>query len=235
MPRRNRCLLPGVACHITQRGVDRRATFSFDQDRQTYLGLLRANLADAQVSILAYCLMTNHVHLIAVPEREDSLAVLFRRVHGRYAQYYNTRSGRTGHLWQNRFFACALGRDHLWPAIAYVERNPVRAGLSAHPGEYQWSSAAAHLSGEDRAGILDMAWWARQGPPVQWAETLNEDNAAAGPLLRRCTYSGRPFGDEKFVEEISLRFGRYWTRGRPKKEPPRVKAEAVGQLSLFQE
>ena len=69
MPRRNRCLLPGVACHITQRGVDRRETFSSGEDRHTYLGLLRQNLAETGVHILGYCLMTNHVHLVAVPER----------------------------------------------------------------------------------------------------------------------------------------------------------------------
>ncbi len=117
MPRRSRCVLPGMPCHITQRGVDRRETFSSDQDRTTYLRLLQANLQDAQASLLGWCLMTNHVHLIAVPEPEDSLAVLLRRVHGRYAQYYNARSGRTGHLWQNRFFACLLERNHLWNGV----------------------------------------------------------------------------------------------------------------------
>ncbi len=141
MPRRDRCLLAGVACHITQRGVDRRITFSSEPDRATYLRLLRDNLPEADVAILAYCLMSNHVHLVAVPEREDSLALLLRRVHGRYAQYYNTRNGRTGHLWQNRYFACALGRNHLWTALAYVEGNPVRAGLARSAGEYPWSSA----------------------------------------------------------------------------------------------
>ncbi len=233
MPRRNRCLLPGVACHITQRGVDRRPTFSSDQDRQTYLRLLRENLSDAQVAILAFCLMTNHVHLIAVPEREDSLAVLLRRVHGRYAQYYNIRSGRTGHLWQNRFYACALGRDHLWAALAYVDWNPVRAGLTLSPGGYRWSSAAAHLSGQDVDGLLDMSWWAREGPAATWAERLGRNDDEEASTLRRCTYAGRPFGDEHFVDAISRRFGRYWTRGRPKKERPQVSAGATAQLSLL--
>jgi REP element-mobilizing transposase RayT len=152
-----------MPCHITQRGVDRRETFSSDQDRTTYLRLLQANLQDAQASLLGWCLMTNHVHLIAVPERADSLAVLLRRVHGRYAQYYNTRSGRTGHLWQNRFFACLLERDHLWTALAYVDRNPLRAGMVQWAADYRWSSAAAHLSRVDEIGILDVEWWLREG------------------------------------------------------------------------
>ena len=96
MPRRGRCVLSEVPCHITQRGVNRCETFSTDDDRQTYLRLLRDNLGDAEVRLLAWCVMGNHVHLIAVPGREDSLGVLFRRVHGRYAQYYNARRGRTG-------------------------------------------------------------------------------------------------------------------------------------------
>src|SRR5262249_30349639 len=93
MPRRNRCVLPEIPCHITQRGVDRREVFSADQDRNTYLRLIQENLKDAAVSILGYCLMSNHVHLIAVPAKEDSLSILLRRVHGRYAQYYNAHTG----------------------------------------------------------------------------------------------------------------------------------------------
>ena len=139
MPRRNRCVLHGIPCHITQRGVDRCETFSIDEGRLTYLRLVRENLSEAGVQLLGWCLMTNHVHLVAIPAREDSLSIMFRRVHGRYAQYYNARSGRSGHLWQNRFFACALGASHLWAALAYVERNPVRAGMVDRAGDYPWS------------------------------------------------------------------------------------------------
>jgi putative transposase len=122
MPRGLRCIVPGLAHHITQRGVDRRETFSCDTDRQTYLKLLAEHSIEANVRILGWCLMTNHTHLIAIPEREDSLAVLLRRVHGRYAQY-----------------ACALGIGHLWRALVYVERNPVRAGMVVRAEEYRWS------------------------------------------------------------------------------------------------
>jgi putative transposase len=217
MPRRNRCVLPELPCHITQRGVDRREVFSSDQDRSTYLRLLQENLNDAAVRVLGYCLMSNHVHLLAVPAKEDSLSVLLRRVHGRYAQYYNARNGRSGHLWQNRFFACMLGPTHLWAALSYVERNPVRAGIVQHAGEYSWSSASAHLAGEDRSGILDMEWWLRERPR-NWGELLDSEQGDAESSLRSCTYAGRPFGEKSFVGEMAERFGRYWNRGRPKKE-----------------
>jgi putative transposase len=192
MPRRNRCVLPEIPCHITQRGVDRREVFSADQDRNTYLRLLQENLNDAAVRVLGYCLMSNHVHLVAVPAREDSLSILLRRVHGRYAQYYNARTGRSGHLWQNRFFACMLGPTHLWTALCYVERNPVRAGIVQHATEYPWSSAAAHTAEADQSGILDMKWWKRERP-ANWSELLECEEVQAESGLRCCTYAGRPF------------------------------------------
>jgi putative transposase len=235
MPRRSRCILPELPCHVTQRGVDRCETFSSDQDRSTYLHLLRENLEDAQASLLGWCLMSNHVHLIALPRREDSLAILLRRVHGRYAQYYNIRSGRTGHLWQNRFFACALGQDHLWTALVYVDRNPVRAGIVRQAADYRWSSAAAHLSGADESGLLDLHWWGQQGRGEGWGHELAAEDLEAATKLRRCTYAGRPFGSESLVKEISQRFGRSWARGRPKKEQTSAatNSEPENQFALF--
>jgi REP element-mobilizing transposase RayT len=109
MPRRARCVIPGVPYHVTQRGVDRQATFSVDDDRDTYLRLLRDNLSEADVRVRAWCLMSNHVHLLLLPGREDSLSLLLRRAHGRYAQYYNTRWSRSGHLWQKPFLQLHFG------------------------------------------------------------------------------------------------------------------------------
>ena len=217
MPRRNRCVLPEIPCHITQRGVDRREVFSTDQDRSAYLRLLQENLKDAGVRMLGYCLMSNHVHLVGVPAKEDSLSVLFRRAHGRYAQYYNARIGRSGHLWQNRFFACMLGPAHLWTALAYVERNPVRAGMVKFAVEYPWSSASAHLTGNDPSGILDLEWWRRE-QPRNWEKMLQGEETQAEAILRTCTYAGKPFGEDCFVRELGEKFGRYWQQGRPRKD-----------------
>ncbi len=226
-------MLPGVPCHITQRGVDRRETFSSNTDRQTYLGLLQQNLANSGVRVPGWCLMTNHVHLIAVPGGEDSLSVLLRRVHGRYAQYYNAVARRTGHLWQNRFFACVLAPDHLWTALAYVERNPVRAGFVQRARDYRWSSAAAHLTGHDESGILDMEWWQRERH-ANWEQRLDGVANPQDEALRACTHAGRPFGSEDFLRQMAEQFDRHWTRGRPKKkEPARTPLDPSGQLSLF--
>jgi len=140
----------GVAHHIVQRGTDRQTVFYTQRDRQVYLKLLADQTRLAHVRVLAYRLMTNHIHLIAVPEEADSLALCLQRVHGRYAQYVNTRRQRSGHLWQNRFYSCPLDERHLRTALGYVERNPVVGRAEVHA----WSSAPAHLSGSDPLGLL---------------------------------------------------------------------------------
>jgi len=214
MPRNARCVEPGLAYHVTQRGSNGQRVFFCASDYRMYLSLLRHHLEDTAVRVLAYCLMTNHVHLIVVPERADSLAVLFRRVHGRYSQYLNIRRRRSGHLWQQRFFSCPLSEGHLWIALRYVEQNPCRAVMVGRPDAYRWSSAAAHLTGlQDRVAVLDWDYWARSGG----IETWQQMHAAADlperiMLLRRCTYSGRPFGEEEFVERLERRFQRSWRR-----------------------
>ena len=134
MPRNARAVAPSIPYHITQRGSNRQAVFFRLSDRKLYLQLIRENMAEAGVQIIAYCLMTNHVHFVAVPEREDSLAILFGRAHGRYSQAVNTRLGRSGHLWQARYHSCALEGAHLWKGIRYVEANPCRAGIVASRG-----------------------------------------------------------------------------------------------------
>lgn len=126
MPRKSRCIEPEVAHHVTQRGVDRQDVFFSSGDRSTYLKLIEDNQASCGVRVLAWCLMSNHVHWVVVPEREDSLSILFRRVHGRYAQYLNARRGRTGHLWQNRFRPGAGGAiDRQWRPVGRPPAAPV--------------------------------------------------------------------------------------------------------------
>ena len=161
------------------------------------------------------------------------MSVLLRRVHGRYAQYYNAAARRTGHLWQNRFFACVLAPDHLWRALAYVERNPVRAGIVPRARDYHWSSAAAHITGQDESGLLDMDWW-RQQAHTNGEQFLDGLPNLPDEALRACTHAGRPFGSEDFLRQMADQFHRHWTPGRPKKKPPaRSPLDPDEQLSLF--
>lgn len=193
--------MDGVAHHITQRGTDHQRVFYSEADRKAYLQLLRIHSREAGLRVLSYCLMTNHIHLVATPESADSLAIALQRAHGRYAQYLNARRGRSGHLWQNRFFSCALEGTHLWSAIRYVEQNPVRAGLVEQPQNYKWSSAAANLGGSDRFGLLDREFWQAEGGVDCWRRLhLQANPDAVIKALRQHTHAGQPLGGPALVD-----------------------------------
>src|SRR5512143_1905780 len=144
MPRMARVVVPGIPHHLTQRGNHREDIFFNDGDRQRYLQLLLEYSAKHGMKTLAYCLMTNHVHLVSVPTGADTFARAMKPVNLRYAQHVNWNKGICGRLWQGRFFSCPLDEEHLWAAIRYVERNPVRVRLARRAEQYPWSSAAAH-------------------------------------------------------------------------------------------
>jgi len=158
---------------VTQRGNNRQDVFFVDDDRVAYIELLKEECERHGVTVDGYCLMTNHVHLIATPRLEESLAKGLGRTHFRYTQYVNRLHGRSGHLWQNRFYSCALDEDHYWTAMAYVEQNPVRARLVRRAWPYRWSSAAAHCGRDrDRSGMLDLDSWNEWVAGSDWKETL---------------------------------------------------------------
>ncbi|MGB7161246.1 MAG: transposase, partial [Tepidisphaeraceae bacterium] len=154
MPRVARVVVPGVPHHVTQRGNNRQDVFFVDDDRLAYLRILAQQCRKHGVAILGYCLMGNHVHLVVIPATADALAKAIGRTHWLYAQYVNRSHGRSGHLWQNRFYSCALDDEHTVFAMRYVEWNPVRARICRAARRYRWSSAAAHCLGRDGQGLL---------------------------------------------------------------------------------
>src|SRR3954449_7601257 len=131
MGRFARVVVVDVPHHITERGNARQVILDNDGDRMTYLGLLRQYSQLHGLTLLGYCLMSNHVHLIAVPHGANALAQSLKQAHGRYASYWNARQSSTGHVWQGRFYSCPLDESHLWAALRYVELNPVRAKMVA--------------------------------------------------------------------------------------------------------
>ena len=144
MTRVARIVVPDCPHHITQRGNNRQDVFFVPDDYEAYLEILKKQSERYGVDVHAYCLMTNHVHLVATPHAADSLAKAVGRTHWLYSQAINRLHGRSGHLWQGRFYSCALDPDHYGAAMRYVERNPVRARLHRKAWLYPWSSAAAH-------------------------------------------------------------------------------------------
>jgi putative transposase len=129
MGRLARVVAVDVPHHLTQRGNGRRFILDCDADRATYLSLLRENIELYRVSLVGYCLMSNHVHLIVVPSTADGLAQALKQTHGRYASYWNTVHRSSGHVWQGRYYSCPLDEPHLWEALRYTELNPWRARL----------------------------------------------------------------------------------------------------------
>ena len=145
MPRRARVVFEGVVHHITQRGNYRQSVFEDDSDKRKYVEFIREYSEKYGMKIYAYCLMSNHVHFIAAPVKEDSLAMTFKYSNMRYSSYFNRKNKRSGHLWQGRFYSCPLQFEHALEALRYVERNPVRARMVELPWEYEWSSAREHV------------------------------------------------------------------------------------------
>lgn len=237
MARIARVVIPGVAHHITQRGNARQRVFVEESHYRLYLRLLRRRAGEHGLRIWAWCLMPNHVHLIAVPERADSLARALGRIHADYARLVNIQRGSCGHLWQARFYSCPLEYSHLWCAMAYVERNPVRAGLCGDAADYPWSSAALHCGLVPAPPWVELGPWQAEYGAERWRVVLERgiDEEALAERIRSATRSGRPLGSEAFVERLEGLAGRRLRRGRPGRRPAEqraVAAAAGGQITL---
>ena len=171
MPRLPRTVFANLPHHVTQRGNRREDIFFTDEDREAYLSWLKEYSEKYQVEILAYCLMTNHIHLVVVPATEDGLQRVLKPLHMRYAQHINRERGWKGHLWQGRFFSSPLDEAYLWAAVRYVERNPVRAGMVKRAENYRWSSAAAHCGKEIDKLIAPKSRWNKQFSSIPLCQT----------------------------------------------------------------
>lgn len=222
MARIARVVVPGCWHHITQRGNRRQTVFFENADFDLYLQLLALHARRCSVAVVGYCLMGNHVHLIAIPSSQAALAKSLGRAHADYSRWLNLRRGETGHVWQNRFFSCPMDEGHQWEALRYVELNPVRAGLVSEAAEWRWSSAAAHTNGIDCSGILDMAEWERCWTGRTWREALASgiEDAVLLERIREATRTGRPAAAEGFVKQLEDRQGRCL---RPRKRGPKAK------------
>jgi putative transposase len=204
--------------HITQRGNYRQVIFGQEDDYRQYLDWLKYYSGKYFLKIWAYCLMSNHVHFIAVPEIAESMSRTFNTLHMRYAQYVNAKRGDRGHLWQGRYYSCALDEKHLYAAVRYVENNPVRSKLVAKAEDYGWSSARSHVQktrdvflAEDCGFLKEIRDWATYLEGKDAPETIR--------LLIEHTKTGRPCGNERFIGEIERSVGRSLIakpRGRPR-------------------
>lgn len=223
MPRIARIVFAGIPYHITQRGNRGQNIFFSINDRHKYLESLRKYSAKEGLNILAYCLMTNHIHIIAIPKEETSLQRTLKPLHTQYAVRINRRYKWTGHFWQGRYFSSPLDDGYMWAAIRYVERNPVRAKMVKRAEEYPWSSAAANCGLlQDKVLTQDSKWKKQLNSFGDWYDWLRKgDDNIELEILRRNIDKCLPCGEESFIkklEKISGRLLHFRPQGRPRKE-----------------
>ncbi len=212
MARISRLVVPGYPHHITQRGVRSLPIFSNDKDRSGYADIMAEQVHRFGVEVLAWCLMTNHTHLVAIPNDQAALARAIGEAHRRYTRMKNFAEGVRGYLFQGRFSSCVLDETHLIAAARYVELNPVKAGMVRSAEDYPWSSARFHLGGvatdvlvkdKNLLGLVE-----------NWEEYLRQDDDKANSRLVKAIRSGRPAGSEPFVQLVETLTGRSLRLGK---------------------
>lgn len=227
MPRKRRFFLPDVPVHIVQRGHSRGAVFFEDSDFATYAHWLSESAKNYGVDVHAFVLMTNHVHLLATPKEAGSTSAFMQNIGRRYSPYSNRKYQRSGSVWEGRFKACLVqGPLYLLTVMAYIELNPVRAGMVELPGQYRWSSfhhnigartidlVAEHPVYKGLAGSFDERTkeYAKLFQVALSDETIKH--------IRSCTQTGMPLANDRFKAEIEARLrvklGEVG-RGRPKR------------------
>ncbi len=219
MARMARVVVPGTPHHVTQRGNRRQATFFEARDYELYLAIAAETFAAAGVEIWAYCLMPNHVHLIATPGHAEALAQAVGACHVRYTRQVNRRECWTGYLWQGRFASFPMDEDYFRACIRYVGLNPVRAGLTRRAIDWPWSSVRAHVEGRPDALLTREPVAIRLGAEKDdfFALDVAEEARRA---LRRASTTGRPLGASAWIKALEKTTGRDFTPpliGRPPK------------------
>ncbi len=221
MPRIARAVAAGFPHHIIQRGNNKEKVFFEKEDRQKYLELLKKYSDKWQCPILAYCLMNNHVHLLARPKQEESLYKMMQGITLCYTQHINRKYEKTGRLWESRYHSCIVDKEqYLWAAARYIEQNPKRAKIVKKEEEYPYSSAKAHIEGK-RDDILGEELFndihQRKDYIAFIRESITEEEMQR---LRYTTRTGRPFGSEGFIKKMEKRLDKRFILqkpGRPKK------------------
>ena len=218
MARLARVVIPHLPHHVIQRGVRSLPIFQTDADRKAYLGLLAQFGAHEGVRFWAWCLMTNHVHLVVVPPEDPAaLARAIGEAHRRYTRSVNFRENVRGHLFQERFHSFPIETDHhLLTVVRYVERNPVRARMVRHAVDYPWSSARHHAY--HTADPLVSSAVPAMAP--DWEQVLADTDPEL-ETVRQHVRTGRPWGSETWVTALEQQAGRSlrprtggWPKGR---------------------
>jgi putative transposase len=220
MPRIARIIASHYPHHVTQRGNNRADVFFDDEDKTTYLSLLKDYCEKYTVDIWAYCLMTNHLLILAVPGDDSSLSLCIGRTNLLYTQHVNRKYKRSGRLWQNRFFSAIVDTEpYSWAVARYIEQNPVKSMLVTRPEDYPWSSCRANISGEGD-GLVSGKGWFDEKDREAYRIFLMQQDPVTDQKIRMDTSTGRPMGNESFITELENKLCRKikpCKAGRPRK------------------
>jgi len=229
MVRRARLSLPGIPWHIIQRGNNRSACFYADEDYRCYLDHLTEQANKYRCDVHAYVLMTNHVHLLLTPKKEDSAALLMKNLGQRYVQYINRAYRRSGTLWEGRFRSClSQTEDYVLACYRYIELNPVRANMVKHPRDYPWSSYRSNAEGKTSELLTP------HGQYLTLARDMNKRREAYRGLfkahvddidnqIRTATNGNYVLGNKRFQDQIARELGSRVIKGMA----GRTKAEVM--------
>jgi putative transposase len=237
MPRLARFVVPGIALHIVQRGHNRNDCFQHETDRLVYLANLAELLRKSSCALHAYCLMTNHVHLLLTPSTEGSCATLMRNLGQRYAQYFNRRYARRGALWEGRFRSCLVDSvAYVLACHRYIERNPVRASMVERPEAYPWSSYGGNagraldqlLTAHAEYLALGMNEKSRERAYQLMLREADEPSFLAA--IRDATNGGVPLVGDALKAKLQADTGRRLEHRKP--GPPAAGAADVDDLTL---
>jgi len=202
MPRIARTVAIGFPHHIVQRGNNREKIFFAQETRKKYLDLLKEHARKWDVHILAYCLMTNHVHFLVRPDKVESLGKMMQGLNVSYTRYINKRYKRTGRIFEGRYHSCIVDEEaYLWSVVRYIEQNPTRAKMVKKLEDYPYSSALAHLSGRKDEVLTEELFSAPER--LGYIEFMRgEIPSKEQDNIRLSTRRGRPLGDDKFISKI---------------------------------
>jgi len=180
MPRKTRIILIGHPHHVVQRGNNKSKLFREIKDSKTYLNLLREYSQEEFVDIVSYCLMPNHIHLLAIPRVEGALQKMMHRLNISFAQYINKKYTRSGALYEGRYFCSLVNNErYLWAVCRYIELNPVRSGMVGNPTQYAWSSARFHMNKINFDPVVQKPIWEYYSGKTSYQNFLNESGQAS--------------------------------------------------------
>lgn len=227
MARLPRYFIKGVPLHIILRGNNREPIFGNDEDCQFFKDVLQDAAQRHELSIHAYVFMTNHIHLLASPGKEDSVPKALQSLGRRYVQYFNFRYRRSGTLWEGRYRATVVdAENYLFECMRYIELNPVRAGMVRHPRDYPWSSYLTNGEGQPDSLIAPHVLYRRLGKEAG-ARLAAYRALVKAPMetqvldtIRDCTNKGWALGSGRFqvkIERLTARRTVPLPKGRPKK------------------